>query len=215
MFRYTGAMPVCTARFLDRDHEPSAGILPETFFKCSAVTEWQFPWPDKAYERVTTEVRLAWSVKYLYVHFWSLDSYLLARETKPKGRVDLDDFVSITVAHGGLCRSWMVNPLGVLAEFSAPYQEAPLAESEINRAWKSAALGKTGHFPAGWSWELRIPFEKDFSVVPSRADVWKVQFQRQDIDKQGHVSRAEWSAPHGGTSGVLDPGSFGDLQFQG
>ena len=206
-------MSACIARFLDRDHEPSAGILPETFFKCSAITEWQFPWPDKAYERVTTEVRLAWSVKYLYVHFWSLDSYFLARETKPKGRVDLDDFVSVIVAHAGLCRGWMVNPLGVVAEFSAPFQEAPLAESDINRGWKSAALGKIGHFPAGWSWELRIPFEKDFSVVPARGDVWKVQFQRQDIDKQGHVSRAEWSAPHDRTSGILDPGSFGDIQF--
>ncbi len=212
-FRYTGGMPVCTARFLDRDHEPSAGMLPETFFKCSAVTEWHFPWPEKTYERVATEVRLAWSAKFLYVHFWSLDSYFFARETKPKGKVQLDDYVGVTLAHGGLCRGWLVNPVGALAEFSAPYQDAPLAEADLDRSWKSAALSKTGQFPAGWSWEIRIPFEKDFSSTPSRGDTWKVQFHRQDIDKQGHVSRAEWAAPRVDTPGILDPGSFGDLQF--
>jgi hypothetical protein len=205
-------MSVCTAIYLDRDHEPSAGIFPEKYFRCSAVTDFHFLSP--VWDRQLTEVRAAWSPKHLYFHFWALDNLIIARETRPKGRLELDDSLGVYISREpGLYLGWEVNPLGTLAEVRVKHTGDIVQESEIDRSWKSAALLKTERYPSGWAWEIKIPFDKELRGKPLPGDRWKVAFHRNDVDMQGRITLSSWTIPAEGSLRFHSPSTFGELLF--
>ncbi len=209
-------MKTVVALRLEKDHELSASILPEVYFKCSSIKELGFPWPTNNFERQNTEIRVAWSAKFLYVHYWAHDNAILATETKPKGKVYLDDcleFFARPDPHGPYV-GWEINALGTLLEYTVQgWGEGPVETPHFDYKWKSAAQWKTQKHNAGWVLELKIPFEKDFGKTPARGDRWAVTFNRIDVDTRGRLSSSTWSTLEPEPVWFHQPRGFGELVF--
>jgi len=195
-------MKAVTVLRLAKDHDLSADIVPEVYLKCQAIREFDYPWLAHTFERQLTEVRLAWSDKYLYVHQWAKDSWIVAKETKAKGKVYEDDCLEIFVSPdaSGSYFGWEINANGVLLEYLAQgWGEGPVEQKHFDYHWKSAAQSKMRRHDAGFVVETRIPWAKDFGKIPRRGDSWRATFNRIDVDRQGRTSLSTWSG--------LDPGS--------
>lgn len=205
-----------TALRLDRDRDLTADIVPEAYFKCQAIRELNYPWAASVFERQFTEVRAAWSDKYLYIHLWAKDNWVTAKETKPKGRVYQDDCLEVFLApEGNRYWGWEVNALGTLLDYRVEgWGEGPVEERHFDYKWKSAAQWKARKHDAGWVLEVRIPFAKDLGQTPRRGDVWRATFNRLDLDRQGRQTLSTFSdLPSEGPVWFHQPACFGSLLF--
>jgi len=183
-------MAVLTALRLDRDRDLTADIVPETYLRCSALRELQYPWPDRTFERQLTEVRAAWTDRFLYVHLWAKDSWVVAHETKAKGPVYQDDCLEVFLSpEPGRYFGWEINALGTLLDYRvAGWGEGPVEDRHMDLKWKSAAAFKVRKHDAGWVLEVKIPFAKDLGRAPARGEGWGVAFNRLDLDRRGRIS---------------------------
>jgi len=179
----------------DRDRDLTGDIVPEAYLKCQAVRELTFPWASVSFERQLTEVRAGWTDKFLYVHLWAKDSWITAREKKPKGRVFDDDCLEVfLMPDQGRYFGWEVNALGTLLEYRVGgWGDGAVEEGHFDYKWKSSAVWKARRHDAGWVWEIKIPFSKDPGVVPRRGDAWRATFNRIDVDRQGRQSLSTFS----------------------
>jgi len=184
-----------TALRLDRDRDLTADIVPEAYFRCIAVRELNFPWAEHTFERQFTEIRTAWTDKFLYVHLWAKDSWVTAQETKPKGRVYQDDCLEVfLMPEPGRYFGWEVNALGTLLEYRAEgWGEGPVEDRHIDSRWKTSAQWKAKKHDAGWVLEMKIPFAKDLGRTPRRGDSWTATFNRLDLDRQGRQTLSTFS----------------------
>ena len=180
---------------LDRHRDLTGDIIPEAYFRCQAVRELSYPWPSRNFERQLTEVRAAWTDKFLYLHLWAKDSWVTAQETKPKGRVYDDDCLEVFLQlDEGRYWGWEVNALGTLLEYRVNVPTAgPVEEKHFDYKWKTAALWKARRHDAGWVLELKVPFAKDLGRTPLRSETWRATFNRIDVDRQGHSSLSTFS----------------------
>lgn len=205
-------MKTCSALFLEKDHELTAGILPEVYFKSPSVKDFDFPWYEKAPSRQLSEVRAAWSPRFLYLHLWANDTFVAAKENRPKGLVTQDDCFSVFLQPPGTGYwVWEVNALGTLREYKVP--GTPVDEASFDHKWKTKALWKTQKHPAGWVLELKIPFEKDLGLTPRPGESWKATFNRFDVDSRGLLSLSTWSQLSASDQGFHHPQGFGELRF--
>ncbi|MEI8095679.1 MAG: carbohydrate-binding family 9-like protein [Spirochaetales bacterium] len=209
-------MKSVTALRLAKDHELSGDIVPEVYLKCQAIRELEYPWASNTFERQLTEVRAAWTDKYLYVHLWAKDSWVVAKETKPKGKVYEDDCLEVFLRpdpQAGYI-GWEVNALGTLLEYTVEgWGQGPVEYEHFDYKWKSAAQWKVRRHDAGFVLELRIPFAKDLGQVPQRGDVWGATFNRLDLDRQGRQSLSTWSRLGPEKVWFHQPSGFGQLVF--
>ncbi len=110
-------MNTLTALRLDRDRELSADIVPEAYFRCQAIRELSYPWATRNFERQLTEVRAAWTDKFLYIHLWAKDSWITAEVSKPKDRFPMTTVLRFSCnpkrAGTGDGRSTPWNPSGL------------------------------------------------------------------------------------------------------
>ena len=209
-------MNTLTALRFDRDRDLTGDIVPEAYFRCQTVRELAFPWPAKGSERQFTEVRAGWTDKFLYVHLWAKDSWITARETKPKGRVYEDDCLEVfLMPEDGRYWGWEVNALGTLLEYRTEgWGAGPVEERHFDYQWKTAALWKARKHDAGWVLEIKIPFLKDLGRVPHRGDSWRASFNRIDVDRQGRQSLSTFSDLDGeGPVWFHQPSLFGQIVF--
>jgi len=179
----------------DRDRDLTGDIVPEAYFRCAAIRELIFPWPPRTMERQFTEVRSGWTDKFLYVHLWAKDSWITARERKPKGRVFEDDCLEVfLMPETGRYFGWEVNALGTLLEYRVEgWGSGAVEEKNFDYKWKSFASWKARRHDAGWVLEMKIPFSKDLGMVPRRGDSWRATFNRIDVDRQGRQSLSTFS----------------------
>ena len=199
-------MKICTAFYLNRDHDLTADILPEVYLRCASIKELSFPWPDFAFERELTEIRAAWSARSLYVHFWVKDNWITASSTlgvfvQPQS----NRYCGFEIPVRGNFQAFRVTDW-------APSEK--VRPEQIDRKWKSAAVWKTRKHDAGWVGEIRIPFEKDFGVTPSRGDSWQITFNRTDINQRAQKSFSTWSEIEGEPGWFHQPQGFGTLKFE-
>jgi len=209
-------MKTITALRLDRDREVTADIVPEAYFKCQAVRELSFPWPGHTFEQQFTEIRTAWSDKFLYLHLWAKDSWVVAKETKAKGQVYRDDCLEVFVqAEEGRYWGWEVNPLGACLDYRVEgWGSGPVEDRHIDPKVKTSAQWKARRHDAGWVLELRIPFMKEFGKVPHRGDSWPATFNRLDLDRQGRQTLSTFSdLPGDGPVWFHQPSGFGQIVF--
>ncbi len=194
-------MNTLTALRLDRDRDLSADIVPEAYFRCQACRELAYPWAEKTVERQLTEIRAAWTDKFLYVHLWAKDSWIVAVETKAKGPVYKDDCLEMFLQpQDGIYYGWEVNALGTLLDYKVTGWDAgPVEPKHFDEKWKSSALIKVRKHDAGWVVEMKVPFLKDLGLAPRRGDAWRATFNRIDLDRQSRASLSTFSE--------LDPGS--------
>jgi len=180
---------------LDRDRDLSADIIPEAYFRCQAVRELLYPWPSRTIERQLTEVRAAWTDRFLYIHLWAKDSWITAQETRAKGRVGSDDCLGVFLQpEEGLYWGWEVNALGTLLDYKVEgWGTGTVEEKHFDEKWRTSALLKVRKHDAGWVLEMKIPFVKELGRVPHRGDSWRVTFNRVDVDRQGRVSLSTFS----------------------
>jgi hypothetical protein len=209
-------MSTITALPLDRDRDLSADIVPEAYFRCTAVRELNFPWASQTFERQFTEVRAAWSDKFLYLHLWAKDSWVVAKETKAKGRVYDDDCLEVfLMPEAGRYWGWEVNPLGTLLDYRVEgWGEGPVEDRHIDTKTKTSAQWKARKHDAGWVFELRVPFAKELGRTPRRGDSWGVTFNRLDLDRQGRRTLSTFSdlAPESPVW-FHQPAGFGQILF--
>lgn len=209
-------MKTCSAAFLEKDHDLTAGILPEVYFRSPSVKDFEFPWYEKAPFRQTTEVRTAWSLRFFYIHFWASDTFVTARETRPKTPFPLDDSLSVFLQPSGSSYwVWEVNALGTLHDYKVPgVPDQGLAdEGTFDRKGKTHAQWKTARHPAGWTLELRIPWEKEVGAVPFHGASWKIAFNRVDVDNRSQIALSSWSELPAETVGFHQASVFGELKF--
>ena len=209
-------MNTLTVLRLDRDRELTGDIVPETYFRCQALRELTYPWASNDFERQLTEVRAAWTDKFLYFHLWAKDSWIVGRETKPKGRVYEDDCLEVFLMPGGdRYWGWEINPLGTQLDYLASgWGEGPVEEKHIDSSWKSVATRKVRAHDAGWVVELRIPLAKDLEQAPRRGQTWNAAFNRIDVDRQGRSSLSTSSTlAADGPVWFHQPPGFGQLVF--
>jgi hypothetical protein len=209
-------MKSVTALRLAKDHELSGDIVPEVYLKCQAIRELEYPWATNTFERQLTEVRAAWSDKYLYVHLWAKDSWVVAKETKAKGKVYEDDCLEVFLRpeSQGPYWGWEVNALGTLLEYRVRgWGDGPVELEHFDYQWKSSAQWKIRRHDAGFVLEIRIPFLKDFGKVPSRGEVWGATFNRLDLDRQGRQTLSTWSVLGPDKVWFHQPPGFGQIVF--
>lgn len=188
-------MNTLTVLRLTADRDLTGDIVPEAYFRCQAVRELTFPWASNHSERQFTEVRAGWTDKFLYLHLWAKDNWIVARETRAKGRVSDDDCLEVfLMPEDGRYWGWEVNPLGTLREYRVEgWGTGPVEEKHLEHKWKTSALWKARRHDAGWVLEMKIPFAKDFGAVPRRGDSWRATFNRVDVDRQGRTSLSSFS----------------------
>lgn len=208
-------MNAITAIRLPRDRDLSGDIVPEVFFKAPAVRELNFPFPTFRHERQFTEVRAGWTERFLYVHLWAKDSWIVARHTKPKSAVYEDDCLEFFVRPAqGPYWGWEVNALGTLLEYRVDgWGDGPVERSHFDYGWKTAAQWKAKAHDAGWVLELKIPFQKDLGVVPRSGDRWAATFNRLDFDRQGRSTLSTFSDLAEEPVWFHQPPGFGQLIF--
>jgi hypothetical protein len=200
----------------DRDRELTGDIVPEAYFRCAAVRELSFPWAARSFERQFTEIRAGWTDKFLYVHLWAKDSWIVGREAKPKGRVYEDDCLEVyLMPEPARYWGWEVNPLGTLLDYRVEgWGSGVVEEKHFDYRWKSSAQGKVRRHDAGWVFELKVPFQKDLGVVPRRGDTWRATFNRLDLDRQGRQTLSTFSDLSGeGPIWFHQPDGFGQIVF--
>ncbi len=173
-----------TAVRLDRDRELSADIVPEAYFKCSAIRELSYPWAELAFERQFTEVRAAWTDKYLYVHLWAKDGWMVK-----------DDCLEVFLQPDSQWyRVWSIQASGTCVECRvAGWGSGPIEQQHLTKQGKPQAQCKVRKHDAGWVVEMRIPFAKDLGRVPNRGEAWPATFTRTDVDRQGRSSLSTFS----------------------
>lgn len=209
-------MNTLTVLRLDRDRDLSADIVPEAYFRCQAIRELAYPWDSKTVERQLTEIRAAWTDKFLYVHLWAKDSWIVAQETRPKGAVYRDDCLEVFLQpEEDRYWGWEVNALGTLLEYkTAGWGSGPVEERHFDYKWKTSALLKTRRHDAGWVVEMKIPFAKDLGRTPRRGEAWRATFNRIDVDRQGRESLSTFSdLPSDGPIWFHQPAGFGQIVF--
>lgn len=209
-------MNTITALRLDRDRDLTADIVPEMYLKSHAIREFSYPWVAQVYERQFTEARAAWSDKYLYVHLWAKDSWVVGKETKAKGPVYKDDCLEVFVQpEAGRYWGWEVNPLGTCLDYRAEgWGSGPVEDRHIEVKTKTTAQWKVRRHDAGWVFEIRIPFLKEFGKVPRRGDAWRITFNRLDLDRQGRQTLSTFSDLSADSPVWFhQPGGFGQILF--
>lgn len=209
-------MKTITALRLEKDRDLTADIVPEIYLKCHAIRELSFPWASHSFDQQFTEVRTAWSDKYLYVHQWAKDSWVVAKETKAKGRVYQDDCLEVFVMpEEGRYWGWEVNSLGTCLDYRVEdWGPGPVEDRHIDLKWKTSAQWKARKHDAGWVFEIRIPFAKDLGKTPRRGDTWRITFNRLDLDRQGRQTLSTFSdLPSDGPVWFHQPGGFGQIVF--
>lgn len=209
-------MNTLTVLRFDRDRDLTGDIVPEAYFRCQAVREWNFPWASRTWDRQFTEVRAGWTDKFLYLHLWAKDSWIVARETKAKGRVDEDDCLEVfLMPDEGRYRGWEANALGTLREFQVEgWGAGPVEEKHLDTKWKSQALWKARKHDAGWVLEMKIPFVRDLGRVPRVGETWRATFNRLDVDRQGRSTLSTFSDLQAEDPiGFHQPLRFGQILF--
>ena len=188
---------------LDRDRDLTGDIVPEAYFKCVAVRELTYPWATYDAERQLTEVRAAWTDKFLYLHLWAKDSWMTA-----------EDRLSVHLQRGeSEYWVWEASASGALTAYKASGWSDP-SGIRFDRGWKSAAQTKIRLHDAGWVWELRVPFAKDLGDLPHRGDGWRASFHRTDVDRRGRTSLSTFSDLADAPAGEFHrPEGFGRLLF--
>ena len=199
-------MNTITALRLDRDRDLSADIVPEAYFRCQAIRELSFPWATNAFERQFTEARLAWTDKYLYIHLWAKDSWIVVGEDSLEVFLQPED---------GRYWGWQANASGVGSGFLvADWGLGPVEKRHIESRPKTQTQWKTRRHDAGWVLELKIPFAKDLGRVPRRGETWRVTFNRTDVDRQGRATLSTFSDLSPDDLGWFhQPQGFGQLVF--
>lgn len=176
---------------LDRDHEPLADILPESYLRSTAVREFLFPWPEQTFEEQFTELRSVWSEKYLYLHLWAKDSWI----------VPADDRLTLSLISEANVWTWTAVAGGAITS-----QRETSGKSEPR--WKSQATPKVRRHDAGWTWEIRIPWAKDLGLSPVSNAVLGLLVVREDKNRQNKTSVSVFGEPVGEDPG---PGWAGQL----
>jgi hypothetical protein len=186
-----------TAFRIDRDRDLTGDIVPEAYFKCVAVRELAYPWPNYDAERQLTEIRSAWSDKFLYLHLWAKDSWITA-----------EDKLTVVLQRGDTSFLWEASASGTVAPSRAS------GVGPFDRTWKSAAQSKIRLHDAGWVWELRIPLAKDLGEPARRGETWRASFHRTDVDRRGRSSLSTFSELGPEPEGDFQqPAGFGQLVF--
>jgi len=209
-------MNTVTALRLDRDRDLSADIIPEAYFRCQAVRELSYPWPGRTFERQLTEVRAAWTDRFLYLHLWAKDSWITAKEVNAKGPVYNDDCLEVFLQpEEGRYWGWEVNALGTVLDYRvAGWGTDPVEDRFLDLKWKTSAFLKVRKHDAGWVLEMKIPFAKDLGRNPQRGDSWRATFNRVDVDRQGRSSLSTFSTLDGdGPVWFHQPPGFGQIVF--
>jgi hypothetical protein len=188
---------------LDRDRDLTGDIVPEAYFRCVAVRELAYPWATYDAERQLTEIRAAWTDKFLYLHLWAKDSWVTA-----------EDRLSVHLQRGeNEYTVWEGSASGALTAYKASGWNGE-SGLQFDRGWKSAAQTKIRVHDAGWVWELRIPFAKDLGDLPHRGDSWSASFHRTDVDRRGRTSLSTFSELNAeAEANFHQPAGFGQLVF--
>jgi hypothetical protein len=209
-------MNTITALKLDRDRDLTADIVPEAYFRCQTIRELDFPWAQATFEQQFTEIRAAWSDRFLYLHLWAKDSWIVATETKPKGRVYQDDCLEVfLMPESDRYWGWEVNPLGTLLDYRVEgWAGGAVEEKHFDYKVKSQAQTKVRRHDAGWVFELRVPFVKELGRTPRRGEAWGATFNRLDVDRQGRQSLSTFSTLDAGSPVWFhQPSGFGQILF--
>jgi hypothetical protein len=187
-----------TALRLERDRELTGDIIPEAYFKCVAIRELAYPWASHDAERQLTEVRAAWTDKFLYLHLWAKDSWITA-----------EDKLTVVLRRAEEILVWEASASGPVSS-----SRAAGAEARFEAGWKSAAQSKIRLHDAGWVWDLRVPFAKDLGEPPRRGEAWSASFHRTDVDRRGRTSLSTFSDLGPETEvNFLQPAGFGQILF--
>ena len=199
-------MKTITALRLERDRDLSADIVPETYFKCQAIRELSFPWAASTFERQFTEVRLAWTEKYLYVHLWAKDSWIVTNG---------DELEVLLQPEDDRYWGWQVNVSGSGSGFFVTgWDQGAVENRHIQSRPKTQTQWKTRKHDAGWVLEMKIPFAKDLGKTPRRGETWRVTFNRTDVDRQGRATLSTFSDLSPDHAGWFhQPQGFGQLVF--
>jgi len=190
-------MNTLNALRLERDRELTGDIVPEAYFKCVAVRELEYPWASHDAERQLTEIRAAWTDKFLYLHLWAKDSWITE-----------GDKLTAVLQRGEELLVWEGEPPAKLSAYRVSG-----AESKVDRSWKTAAQTKLRMHDAGWVWELRVPFAKDIGEAPQRGQLWRASFHRTDVDRRGRTSLSTFSTAGGGEPDFHQAAGFGQIVF--
>ena len=192
------ALNTLNALRLDRDRELTGDIVPEAYFKCVAVRELAYPWPSHDAERQLTEIRAAWTEKFLYLHLWAKDSWITA-----------DDRLTVFLQRSEQeYLVWECSASGAIASYKALG-----TDNRFDRTWKTAAQSKIRLHDAGWVCELRIPFAKDWGSSPQRGETWGASFHRTDVDRRGRTSLSTFSDVAADAETDLHRTPFGQMVF--
>jgi hypothetical protein len=193
-----------TAYRLERDHNLTADIVPEAYFRCQAVRELNFPFSAHVFDRQFTEVRLAWTDKFFYVHLWAKDSWVVKED-----RLEL-----ILMPNADHYWGWEVNALGTLLEYTVEgWGEGPVEKRHMVYHKKTGVPFKTKKHDAGWVGEFKIPFAKDLRPLPRTGDTWRITFNRYDSDRQGRLTLSTFSNLGHEPIWFHQPAGFGQIVF--
>lgn len=191
-------MNTLTALRLDRDRELSGDIIPEAYFKCVAVRELAYPWASHDAERQLTEIRAAWTDKFLYLHLWAKDSWITA-----------EDKMAVVLQRAEESLVWEASASGTVTP-----SRALGGDARFDHGWKSSAQSKIRRHDAGWVWEIRVPFAKDLGEPPRRGETWRASFHRTDVDRRGRSSLSTFSELGPDTEvNFHQPQGFGQILF--
>jgi hypothetical protein len=87
-------------------------------------------------------------------------------------------------------------------------------DRHIDVKYKTFAQWKARRHDAGWVFEIRLPFAKEFGRTPRRGEAWRITFNRLDLDRQGRQTLSTFSDLAADSPVWFhQPGGFGQILF--
>jgi len=168
----------------------------------------------------TTDVRLMWDARNLYVAMRADDKHLQSRYQQHDDELWHEDAFEIFLDPRGDKKHYyeiQVSPGGIVFDSHLPSYRKNRNEwtSEAVVAVKlDGTLGDASDDDRGWSAEIAVPFAamtEGGGVPPGAGDEWRANFFRIDVTKDKPIYSA-WSPPLRGDFHALD--RFGAINFE-
>ncbi len=181
----------------------------------------------------TTQAKLVWDSKFLYVAFDNADTDIWANLTKRDDKLwtqEADELMIDADGNGKTYVELQVAPNGNVFDTYLPeyrkYEDA-IDPKKKPYSWNSkmnvkvhvdGTLNKREDKDKGWTVEMAIPLEDvrgmdktAAKLPPAPGDVWRINMFRMDVPNGKQQQASGWSPPMVGDFHALD--KFGDLVF--
>jgi hypothetical protein len=182
---------------------------------------------------VTTEAKLLWDNKNLYIGFENADSDVWAQHTERDARLWTQEAVDVMIDADGNGKTYIdlqVAPNGTIFDTYLPayrkYEDS-LGPNRKPYDWDSklkaavkvdGTLNKRDDQDRGWTVEIALPLvdangmeKPGAKTPPAVGDMWRINMYRLDSPKDKDKIAVVWSAPMVGDFHKLD--RFGELVF--